>query len=1211
MKPSASSISSRSYGTWLRPKLYRQFFNRSLSACLSQAQERIAVKKVFFTVALLLAASAASILPMSFSAPASGSLIQQPVVIDFEDLAPGRLADQYAHLGVTFYGPAVRDYQGLPGFAHSGVKAIEGYYSQENSTDPIEMWFTARQRRVKVWVGLSRPLQTSQTVYLTALGLRDRDVWQATAVLNPSPNPQAIRIPLEVSLPNALIAHVLVNSEAVGLAVDDIEFGVPAPTPTPTPTPTPMPPQNPVVIDFENIATGPVTNQYANLGITFNQPTAINYQSMPGFAHSGVKAIEQCYAHEFCSAPIDMNFTSGQRRVKVWVGYSSPLDTSRTVILRALDAGGAQIGQATTVFNPSASPQAISKPLEVTLPNADIRRAVVSFSPSDSGAYSLAVDDVEFDAAGPPPTCASTQYPTLNLIQPDDNQTVQFNGFMLEAQVNSQDPLATSLTLTVNGPGGATISQQLPLASGKYGPTRVNGLLFPGFNTITVKFQDCRGAVQSGRNITYTPIPNGTSFELLGIEVTQATQGENNTVPLVADKAAVARVFLRIHSPIGQTATINDVYGKLTAQRRDGTGLGDYLPPGELPSLNMITVNTSDDLAARRTSLDGTINFELPPGWLTEGELHLSFRPDIKDSPSSPSNLPCVNCENLIPVNSMPHFVQLRLTRPLNLILAPYIYQPNSNPPFPLTPELLFTPGVALQWTNNVFPLPGNFPSNGSGINLLRILPMWTTTRDLQTDDGKSAFLSDLQNRLAALQSQGGLPGDVRLLGMVPCGCGGQGVVDGQVAFADTWATENGQLPIANYEAYGNTWAHELGHNFGREHAGNWHGEAGGGGFDENFPYYHGGIGLPGLAINTYWWKPDGTPYLIAPSAVNPPGGHAHDFMSYGDLDPLNTGMWVSPYTYTNLFDKFRINTNMTLAQSAKPVEKLVVIGQVGADGSVDLQPFHRVVTGFNSGSGALGEFSLELLDAQGRVLVVHRFDAQAISLDEVGTMGFTVFAPWSASARRIVLKRKETALAERTVSPNAPTVRVLSPNGGESLGTEATILWEGSDPDGDPLTYTVLYNNGVDSTWWPIATGVTTTAIKVDTSLWPGSSRGRVMVRVTDGVNTAEDVTDHAFTVPQKSPLVAIINAEASQERGMEAQGRLMGIAYDPEDGLLPEASLVWTSDRDGLIGKGNRLNLKSLSSGTHTLTLTVTDSQGRKATAQVTNIVRRPASK
>jgi hypothetical protein len=126
---------------------------------------------------------------------------------------------------------------------------------------------------------------------------------------------------------------------------------------------------------------------------------------------------------------------------------------------------------------------------------------------------------------------------------------------------------------------------------------------------------------------------------------------------------------------------------------------------------------------------------------------------------------------------------------------------------------------------------------------------------------------------------------------------------------------------------------------------------------------------------------------------------------------------------------------------------------------------------------------------------------------------------------------------------------------------------------------------------------------------LWPGSSQGRLKVRVTDGVNTAEDVTK-AFIVPQKSPMVAIINAEASRKPGA-AKAQLIGIAYDPEDGLLPESKLVWTSDRDGLIDKGSRLNLKSLSSGTHTITLTVTDSHGQKSTAQAPDIVRPPVSK
>ena len=968
----------------------------------------------------------------------------------------------------------------------------------------------------------------------------------------------------------------------------------------------------PVVIDFENVA-GPLTNQFAALGVTFNQPTVLSYQQTPGFAHSGVKAIEQCFAQEFCSAPIDMSFTSAQRRVKVWAGLSSPFSVSSTVLLRVLDANGAQIGQATAVLPPSNSPRPINTPLEVALPNAVIRRALVSFfAPAGTATNSLAVDDVEFDSAGPPPPCPATLPPTLNILQPANGQTVQFNSFMFEAQVNSQDPLAVALTLTTVAVGGATRSSVLTLNNGKYGPIHFNDFLFPGLNTLTARFQDCKGTVQASRTITYAPIPAGTRFVVMGIEVTQATQDDHNGVPLVANKPAVARVYLRTQGPLGRNVTIRDVRGFLAAQHRSATGLGNFLP-GNPRALNLITATGSTSLGTRRFNFNASVNFELPAAWTAAGDLHLSFRPDIKDSPTSPSNLPCTNCDNGNPLNpALPLFVKFAPTRPLNLILAPYVYQPRNEPPFPLSADLLLTPAGALQWVNNVYPLAGNFPSDGAGINLIRILPMRTTTRNMQTSDGKDDFLADLRDVFASLQSQGGLPSDVRLLGMVPCGCGGEANLNGHVGFVDTWAQENGPVAASRFEGYGDIWAHELGHNFGRSHAGNWHGEAGGGGFDANYPNFHGGIGQPGLALITEWWRAGGTPFFIAPGTASTTalGPHAHDFMSYGHLDPLNTGLWVSPYTYNALFDKFKLSASAalqadTLARHAAPdeqlAEKLVASGRINADGTVELQPFYRADTAFSSGGGDTGEFSLLLLDANDRVLAEQRFDAQAASHSDAGMKSFTEFVPWHADAARIVLKRGEVWLAERTVSTHAPTVRVLTPNGGELAGTQAFISWEASDADGDALTYTVLYNDGTDALWWPIATGVTANAITVDTSLWPGAALGRVKVSATDGVHSSEAVSD-ALSVPQKNPLVAILNSAA---------GQLTGVAYDPQEGLLPAARLTWTSDQDGQLEAGRQVRLEQLSNGTHVLTLTVTNSQGRTATAQVTQLVRRTPDK
>ncbi len=49
-----------------------------------------------------------------------------------------------------------------------------------------------------------------------------------------------------------------------------------------------------------------------------------------------------------------------------------------------------------------------------------------------------------------------------------------------------------------------------------------------------------------------------------------------------------------------------------------------------------------------------------------------------------------------------------------------------------------------------------------------------------------------------------------------------------------------------------------------------------------------------------------------------------------------------------------------------------------------------------------------------------------------------------------------------------------------------------------------------------------------------------------------------------------------------------------DPEDGLLPQDAILWSSSIDGNLGTGDSITKNNLSLGVHTITLTIKDSKG-----------------
>jgi hypothetical protein len=226
------------------------------------------------------------------------------------------------------------------------------------------------------------------------------------------------------------------------------------------------------------------------------------------------------------------------------------------------------------------------------------------------------------------------------------------------------------------------------------------------------------------------------------------------------------------------------------------------------------------------------------------------------------------------------------------------------------------------------------------------------------------------------------------------------------------------------------------------------------------------------------------------------------------------------------------VNIMNRLANPRDP-EGLMVSGSITKDNKVKFDPFiriHNTMLDIEPGAGQ-GDYSIALYGIDGSVLSVQRFQASflqtadppASGLVETDVTGFAYVIGWDDAAKMIALLDGEgKVLAERKVSPNAPKVNVIYPNGGETVSDDAPlkVAWKASDADGDSMTYGVAISpdNGVH--WLPLAIDLTGNEYSVNPSQLEDGKAYIVRVTATDGVNTGEDLSDGMFAIakPQKA---------------------------------------------------------------------------------------------
>lgn len=313
----------------------------------------------------------------------------------------------------------------------------------------------------------------------------------------------------------------------------------------------------------------------------------------------------------------------------------------------------------------------------------------------------------------------------------------------------------------------------------------------------------------------------------------------------------------------------------------------------------------------------------------------------------------------------------------------------------------------------------------------------------------------------------------------------------------------------------------------------------------------------------------------------------------------LGPSQWISTFNYRALYNRLVVPTVRLTENTAA---YLVVSGSLQPGGVGQLDPAYDAshLAGQNDEPGT-GPYRLELLGPAGELLFTRYFEGGVVEGDTPGaSVSFIETMPRPANLTRIVLSDETAQLDEQVITANAPTVQLTTALDGLLVDEPLAVTWTGHDADGDQLRYVVEYSADGGVSWRTVAVNLTTAAYTLDPAPWPGTTQGKLRVRASDGLNTAESVSDGFFSVPAGAPTVEILSPQPGRLANW-LHVDLVGRGYDREDGPLPETAFAWWVDGQPA-GQGSIVSLFDLAVGDHVITLAATDSSGQTASAEVT---------